>query len=499
MFMRVVQKDQMTFGQVDISTIKFNPKSRDDIDQILKGLQYVYCNKKEELFAILEKMVPASISKNNGRPGMELWKIVVLGVLRLNLDWDYDRLLNMANHHSLIRKMLGHVDGWDEYQYELQTIKDNFKLLTPEIMNELNTFVVHCGHGLIKKKEKNAQGDVLLKCRGDSFVVKTNVHFPTDINLLFDAMRKTLDLVGELFESLNVKGWRQYQYHIKRIKKAYRKAQVSKRSKRSTAKNAEEQIKAAHKTYIDLSEAFLYQVILSLDLLSKEMALSMMDKLKIEEIHRYIQHAKRQINQIDRRVLKGEAIPNHEKVFSIFEPHTEWVMKGKAAEPVELGIKIGIIEDQYRFILNHRVMQKETDEQSAVPFTETTKNKFPGMNSISFDRGYYSAKNREALNNIIPLVALPKKGKLSNKDQEIQNSESFNKAKEKHSAVESAINALDVHGLDKCPDHGDYGFKRYVAIAMVSRNFQRIGAIIHERDQKLHEKRERRKRLAKAA
>lgn len=152
--MRVVQENQMTFGQVDISTIRFNPKSRDDIDKILKGLQYIYCNKKEELFAILEKMIPENVNKNNGRPGMELWRVFVLGVLRLNLDWDYDRLLHMANHNLLIRQMLGHTDGWDDDEYELQTIKDNFKLLTPEVMEELNAFIVHCGHGLVKKKKK---------------------------------------------------------------------------------------------------------------------------------------------------------------------------------------------------------------------------------------------------------------------------------------------------------------------------------------------------------
>lgn len=152
--MRTVEKKQMTLGQMDIAAIKFNPKSRDDIDQVLKGLQYVYCEKKEELFAILEKIVPANINKNNGRPGMELWKVFVLAILRLNLNWDYDRLLHMANHNLLIRQMLGHADGWDEYEYELQTIKDNFKLLTPEIMEELNTFIVNCGHGLIKKKKR---------------------------------------------------------------------------------------------------------------------------------------------------------------------------------------------------------------------------------------------------------------------------------------------------------------------------------------------------------
>ena len=109
---------------------------------------------REELFSILEKMTPAGVNKNNGRPGMELWKIFVLAILRLNLNWDYDRLLHMANHNNLIRQMLGHAEFFDDEQYELQTLKDNFKLLTPEIMEKINRFVINCGHGLVKKKKK---------------------------------------------------------------------------------------------------------------------------------------------------------------------------------------------------------------------------------------------------------------------------------------------------------------------------------------------------------
>lgn len=347
-----------------------------------------------------------------------------------------------------------------------------------------------------KKKEKDDQGNVSLKCRGDSFVVQTNVHFPTDINLLFDAMRKAVELTGKLFESCGLTPWRQYRHHIKTLKKSYLKAQ---RSKRSTAKNAEVQIRKAHKKYIELSELFLDKVALSLNDFAKEYHLSLIEVAKIEEIHQYITHAKRQINQTDRRILQGEKIPHKEKVFSLFESHTEWINKGKAGVPVELGIKVGIIEDQYQFILHHRIMPKETDEQVAVDMVKKTKEKFLGMNAISYDKGYYSSENRKQLCEILPHVALPKKGKLSIGDKAIQSSGPYQYAKQKHSAVESAINALDVHGLDKCPDHGIHGFERYVAVAIVSRNIQRIGAIIHQRDQKLHEKCERRKRLKLAA
>ena len=99
-------------------------------------------------------MVPEKIDSKNGRPGMELWKILVLGTLRLNCDWDYDKLQEMANNHMTLRQMLGHGDIDKDYKYAMQTLKDNIKLFTPEILNQINRIVVKTGHTLVKKKKK---------------------------------------------------------------------------------------------------------------------------------------------------------------------------------------------------------------------------------------------------------------------------------------------------------------------------------------------------------
>ena len=79
-------------------------------------------------------------------------------------------------------------------------------------------------------------------------------------------------------------------------------------------------------------------------------------------------------------------------------------------------------------------------------------------------------------------MALPRKGKLSEVSKAIETTPEFVKARKAHSAVESAINALDVHGLDVCPDHGIDAFKRYIAWAMVARNIHRIGDILWKRE-----------------
>ena len=137
-------------------------------------------------------------------------------------------------------------------------------------------------------------------------------------------------------------------------------------------------------------------------------------------------------------------------------------------------------------------MQNQTDEQIAVPFVKETKESFPELSSSSFDKGFHSPTNQEELKKILDVVALPKKGRLSKKDAEYQRSEEFIAAKKKHSAVESAINALEVHGLDRCPDRGIHGFESYVSLAILSRNIQIVGTVLIKREQRaLKRQRER--------
>ena len=337
-----------------------------------------------------------------------------------------------------------------------------------------------------KKKDQNQKG------RCDSFVVKTNVHFPTDNNLLFDAMRKIITLTAKMSKKFNISGWRQYSYNIRQLKKLMRKIQ---KLRHSTSKNPDkiqqktEEIVVAYIEYTKTARSIIKKV--------KESQNEVFEKgegvLELTVIDHFIKHAERQIDQITRRVVHSEKIPHQEKVFSIFQPHTEWICKGKAGVPVELGLRVAIIEDSNGFILNHKVMQKQTDDQIAISFIKETKTKFPQLYSCSFDKGFHSPKNQEELNQILDVVALPKKGKLSKKERERKNSEEFKVAKKGHSAVESAINGLEVHGLDKCPDNGIYDFERYVSLAILARNLQKIGAILIRKEHKMLKKREKHK------
>lgn len=155
--MRQIIDAQCRLGETDIGQIEFDPKSRDDIPALLRGLQHLYVTAelREEVFALLQTVKPENVSWETGRPGLALWKILVLGTLRLNLNCDYDRVHELANNHKTLRQMLGHGFFDDDVRYELQTLKDNVGLLSPALLDQINQVVVKAGHGLLKKKPKS--------------------------------------------------------------------------------------------------------------------------------------------------------------------------------------------------------------------------------------------------------------------------------------------------------------------------------------------------------
>jgi len=319
-------------------------------------------------------------------------------------------------------------------------------------------------------------------------VVETNVEYPTDTHLLFDAVRKVIQLLIRLCRRLQVeesiKG-----SAIKKLKKLWRHLQ---KLKPSTSKDESKQaarrkeIIDAHQAYLDWAKELMERAHRQLEELEKT---ETADKCKLLKINEFMNHARRQIDQIDRRVIQGKTIPHQEKVFSIFKPYTEWINKGKAGVPVELGVMVGIVEDQHQFILHHRVMQQEVDVEVAVRMIQETKQRFPALSSCSFDQGFHSPGNQRELSGLLETVILPKKGRLSEKDQERQQEVVFIEGRRQHAAVESAIHALEVHGLDRCPDYELPAFKRYVALAIVARNLQILGRYLQQQKQAIEEER----------
>ena len=316
--MRKIIESQMQIGEVSIMNIKLDLKSRDEIPKVLFGLQQIYRDPeiRNQVFDILKEIIPEGIDINNGRRGMDLWKILVLGVIRLACNWDYDKLKEIADQHKTVREMLGH-PSYDDNHYPLQTIKDNISLFTPDTLDRINQLVIKTGHKELGKNE-----DDILKGKVDSFVVETNVHFPTDISLLYDAIRKVITLIAVLCSKYGRTEWRKWKDNLLNVKRLFNHVRKLKHSTSKNDKKKQEradEIKEVHQSYIALVKTFIEKAKMTID----EIRNIEQNEPGLEEIEKYIMHAERQIDQIERRVVKDEKIPHDEKVFSIFEEHNE--------------------------------------------------------------------------------------------------------------------------------------------------------------------------------
>ena len=297
-------------------------------------------------------------------------------------------------------------------------------------------------------------------------------------------------------EARKFRGWRQWQYNTRQVKRAFRKTQ---KLKPSTSKKPEQReqrqqaIHSAYARYLNVCGQYLDRMEVTL------CAWGITDGvigIPEAELQRFIAQGRHQINLIRRRVLEGEKIPHADKVFSLFEDYTEWLCKGKAGVPVELGLNVCVMESSSGFILHHKVMQHCTDSEVAVDMVQEAKVRFPRLSACSFDKGFHSPDNQKILAELLDQVVMPCKGKLSKVRQAVEQKPDFVQTRRQHSAVESGINALEVHGLDRCPDRGLAHFKRYVALAVVGRNLQKLGAILQAAALKKLQRLEPRRRAA---
>ena len=481
--------------QLGIKLIEDTPvlqKSRDDVPALLKALLEIYKTPEynEQIFAILEDTLVKG-KKRTGRKGLTLWQIFVLAQFRLGLNLDYDRLHFMVNTNSVLRQLMGieTETGFERIEIGYQRILDNLHLLDDHTMIKINDVVVRFGHHQVFKKKETAA----LCVKTDSFVVQSNVHFPTDYNLLWDSSRKALGVI-EWFKKKHpqLEGWRKSYDWFKQLKNLSRAMGVV---SRSGGKDKQKRVKAVTKKYLTKALAFRNKLQQFKDTFAIDTVTS---AIKTLELEKFMVLMDKHIDLIDRRLLQGEQIPHSEKLFSIFEQYTEWITKGKLHPNVELGKKTSITTDQHGLIIDGYIMENESDSQIVVPTSKRVLSKYQ-VASWSFDKGFWHKANKAYLKKKIPQVVMPKKGKPNKTENQEQQTPEFKKLRNKHSAVESNIHELEHCGLNRCPDRGFHGFKRYVTIAIVAYNLKRIGREMLRKEQQDLKKKKQKQRAKQAA
>jgi hypothetical protein len=457
-----------------IEKILLPTRSRDELPAILAGLQWIWTHPtlNAEIFSLLEARVMGD-KKATGRPGMDLWQILVLGVVRLGLDADWDRMEDMANHHTLLRQMLGLPAvswGQESKQFNHQTLRDNVALLDDELLKEINARVAAAGREVFAKKE--GAPVAALEIKVDTYVLETDVHFPTDLNLLWDAGRKCVDLVEKYRDEMGYElpGWRKAKDWRRRLKALER---ITSKTVYGGGANKDKRVRQAVREYLDAGQQLSEKVAASLLNLCDHGALEThWDRLA------YFQGMlDKHLDLVERRLLKEETIPAAEKVFSLFEPHTEWIQKGKQRPNVELGHRLLVATDQNGLVQDYDVPVSGVDVDQSVPVTDRLLGRYGAgsVASLSFDKGFTRREDRDLLSLYVPRVVMPKRGKKNAEETEHEGQKKFVALRKQHSAVESDINALEHHGLNRCLDVGLEGYRRYVGYGVLAFNLHVIG------------------------
>ena len=468
---------QYKFTQTPIELVRIPEKSRDELPPVLAALQWIFKTPEvnEEIFKFLEEKVCGN-KKKTGRPGMDLWHILVLGVVRLALNCDYDRLEYLVHYDRLLREIMGlepTFEGDFGKGFHQKTIIENVGYVDEGLLQKINEIVVKKGHILFKKKGEKIEAKV------DTYVLESNVHFPTDINLLWDACRSCIRILWQFYKAGLLTGWRKWKDWRKHLKTLMR---ICGKISKAGGANKEERLKKAASEYLSKARELKEKVCMSIKVLESQY-LDMLSEAKLSELSYFLKMLIKHIDLIERRILKGEKIPHDEKLFSLFEPHTEWINKGKVHPSVELGHKLLITTDQYGFVIDYKVMGQTVDVKETLPLVKRLINRYGKgtIKSISFDKGFSDTEDRKLLEEYIEEVIMLKKGRLSKADKEREGHKRFKELRNKHNRVESDINSLEHHGLNRCPDKGIEGFERYAGFGILAYNLHKIGNKILEK------------------
>ena len=463
-----------------VAGVPLNFNCRNQTIPILRGLQHIYSRPevRDSILRAIGRDVNGKSKANRGRPGLDYWEILVLAAARLGCGYDYDQLQDLAENHRALRQVMG-IGDWQEEEkdrgkFDWRRIRDNLTLLSPETIEKINQTIIEEGHRLEPKAAETV--------RADSFVVETNIHYPTDSSLIRDGLRKVLCLAAALAGLFGLDGWRQHQHLQRKTKKLVRKIE---RIAARKGNDYQERLKPPYQELLTLADMICARADALRQKVRKK-GTGLLEALALDQdLEGFLQRTRQVCGTARRRVLGGETIPNEEKLFSIFETHTQLYKRGKAGEPMQFGRLLLIYEDGAGFITHYHLLPRDkSDRDVVVQETRKAQKRHQGrIRRGSFDRGFHGPENQKELAKILQHPCLPMSGANQAAQQEKTASVAFRDARQSHPGVESAIAALQSgNGLERCRDRTERGFARYIGLGALGRNLHVLGKLLIARE-----------------
>jgi transposase, IS5 family len=412
---------------------------------------------------------------HTGRNGLTAQQVLRSLILQRVKNWDYRELRERIADGYTLRRFARFYSGLVPKH---DAFNRAFNRLTPATLEVVNELVIKAAVDLGLENGK--------KLRVDTTVVETDVHHPTDNTLLWDIVRVVSRLVRNLGELLpqGVPGF------TNRSRSARRRMQEI---QRMTPKERQRQLIPKYRELIRITELVVRAAREVLRKTERISSIDLMTEIAIKAIRKEIDHycglGDRVLDQTRRRVLNGEQVPNEEKIFSIFETHTDLIKRGKTLKPVEFGHKVYIAESTRGLITQYRVLAgNPTDERHVECSLMRHQETFGAVPQVySADRGFYSQGNVQQCKEAgVELVCIPQRGgKRSPAQASYEKSQVFKDGQRFRAGIEGRISVLfRGRGMKRCLAEGRARFELLVGAAVLANNLMVIARLLIEKQKR---------------
>ena len=406
---------------------------------------------------------------DTGRSGLTAQEVLRSLVLMRVKNWDYRELRERIADGYTLRQFTGfHCRPVPKHN----AFQRAFVRLTPETLRVVNDLVVEAAVDL--GLEDGA------KLRVDTTVVQTDIHHPTDNTLLWDAVRVLTRLLVRLGRLLGrrIKGFRNRTRAARRRMQAIQRMSATQRQRHQTGK---------YRELIAIAEQVVVCGRSALEDPRNARGKDLFSDLAIrglrEEIGHYCGLADRVIDQARRRVVEGEQVPNAEKIYSIFEPHTDLIKRGKVRTPMEFGHKVFLAESARGLITQYGVLAgNPSDERHVDRSLERHAQAFGRVPELySADRGFFSERNLTLCHTGgVNVVCIPQSGGKRTPEREAcEKAPAFKQGQRFRAGIEGRISVLfRGRGMKRCLAHGIERFKLLVGAAVLANNLMCIASLL---------------------
>jgi transposase, IS5 family len=433
-----------------------------------------FLDDQEEMIECIRRDLVRGLKKpGSGRSGLTARQLQRSLVLMRLKNWDYRELRERIADGLTLRQF---TDFYCAPVPKHDAFQRGVIRLRPQTLKALNDLVVRAAVEL--GLENGA------KLRVDTTVVQTDIHHPTDNTLLWDVVRVVTRLVRRLAKALEV---RRIEGFCDRTRSARRRMYEI---QRMTTRQRHERQTGRYRVLIDIADEVVAKARMALEKTCKMRGQDMFADMAIEELRRQVEHfcglGCRVIDQARRRVLDGEQVPNSEKVYSIFEPHTDLIKRGKVRTPIEFGHKVFLAESAQGLITQYEVLKGNPPDEVHVASSLRRHGQAFGRvpELYGSDRGFFSEQNLASCKHAgVKVVCIPQRGGQKTAEREAyEKSADFKQGQRFRAGIEGRISVLfRGRGMKRCLAEGRDRFELWVAAAVLANNLMRIAALLMKR------------------